>query len=140
MPCGRRHRREVDLAHDDSSDISCRQWRRQEFSDVERQTPLEVIRLPGQLDPPQIGVAIFLRQGQQERRALATGGHTQLARGEDLQRLVLPDHRLVSCGVVRRGGLDVSQFAHFLPPQRGGRLHVGDEFLAERLRAPGYGG
>jgi hypothetical protein len=133
VPFARRHRGHMDLPQIHSRDGSCRQWRGQGVSRLQRQAELVVIRPPGQFGPTQMDLTILLWQWQQQRRALPSHGQAEHSVGQDLQRLILPDHRLVAFGMVGRGGLDVSGFRHLLPSQFGGGRHIGGGFLAERL-------
>ena len=118
MACGRRHRREVPLAQIDASDRSCRQRRGQRLLRIECQTEFVVVCPPGQLRPMHICTMVLRRQRQQQQQgwALATGGQAEPSVGQDLQRLVLPDHRLVGCGMVRRGGLEACLLRQLQPP------------------------
>ena len=135
MPTCRRHRRDVHLAQVHSRDGSSGQRWWQRLPRLQRQAELVVIRPPGHFGPAHISSLVLRRQQRQQRRALATGGQVEHSVGQHLQRLILPDHRLVRFGVVRILRLELSSFRYLLPPQFRSCLHVGGDFLAQRLDA-----
>jgi len=135
-------RRDMDLAQGDSNHCSHRQRRRKDLAAGHCQADLVVIRPPGRRDPTQVGSLVLLwcfsgaslvllwyscdngsRCGgrwapQLLPLSLGAAGQAQLPRGHDGERLILPDHRLVSFGVVRIGRLNASALGHLLLAQR----------------------
>jgi hypothetical protein len=135
MAAGRRHRRHMDLPQVYPRDFAIRARLWQRLPCVDRQAQFIVVCPPGQLHPTQMGLAVLLCQRQQQGWTLPSHGQAQLARGQDGERLILPDHRLVDFGMVGVVRLDAATLGQLLPAEFRGGVHVGDELLAERLHA-----
>jgi hypothetical protein len=76
---------------------------------------------------------IFYGRRQQQRRTPSPTGQAQAPVWQDPEGLVLPDDRLIVCGVMGILGLDQPGLLPFLAAQLHSGRDVGDELLTERL-------
>ena len=135
MTSGRGDGGDVHLPEIDAGNRPSRQGRWHGRSWIDRQRQLIVVGTPGQFRPAQIRLLQRLRQRQrqQEWPTLPPTGQTHLSIREHLNRLVLPDHRLIGLRVMRIRRLDLSGLGELLFSERGRGRNIGGELLAERL-------